>query len=533
LSQWVDTSGCVDQVINKYKFSASNVAVGTISKSPAYAVGADDVGQCFSVGGVTTGATAGLYYNGAATAVVGTKVVKAGDSVTIGINASSAGSYSGFIQRSAPGTDGTCPNVAPLNGVTRVQKYTTSNGYSVGGTVTGLATGQNLTLLNNGGNAIAVAANGKFKFTTTFGIGAAYDVTVGTQPLSQTCTVSKGTGTISGTSIQTIEVTCLGTWNLSVLAGNGTAGHVDGPALSSTFSYLKGMAVDKVGNIYVSDKDYIRKITVNGTVSTFAGTGLAGNTNSSPSQSSFNFPQSLVFDSNGNLFVADSANNMIRKITAAGVVSTFAGSGVFASIDGNGTNASFAGPNGLAIDTKNNLYVTDHDTGAVRKITTTGVVTTVPWSSQLIGTGPNGTAISVRPGYLVSLKADASDNLYLSDWGNHVVWKVSSGGVVSVLANPSGNTFGNTYAPMDAIPDNQGNVYVTDWTNHGIYLITAAGVVTKILGTGNQAGCAAGMGTTSAYLYWPATLGLGANGSLYIGDQYCNVVYKATPVGGN
>ena len=72
LSQWVDTSGCVDQVINKYKFSASNVAVGTVSKSPAYTIGADDVGQCFSVGGVTTGATAGLYYNGGATAVVGT-----------------------------------------------------------------------------------------------------------------------------------------------------------------------------------------------------------------------------------------------------------------------------------------------------------------------------------------------------------------------------------------------------------------------------------------------------------------------------
>ena len=120
----MDTSGCVDQVINKYKFSASNVAVGTVSKSPAYAVGADDVGQCFSVGGVTTGATAGLYYNGAATAVVGTKVVKAGDSVTIGINASSAGSYSGFIQRSAPAANGTCPNLVPSTGVTRVQRYT-------------------------------------------------------------------------------------------------------------------------------------------------------------------------------------------------------------------------------------------------------------------------------------------------------------------------------------------------------------------------------------------------------------------------
>jgi hypothetical protein len=128
LTPWLDSSGGVDQVIDKFKYVASNVAVGTLSKSPAYTVGADDVGQCFSVGGVTTGATAGLYYNGAATAVVGTKLVKGGDSVTIGINASSAGSYSGFIQRSAPAANGVCPTTAPTSGLVRVQKYTVTGG---------------------------------------------------------------------------------------------------------------------------------------------------------------------------------------------------------------------------------------------------------------------------------------------------------------------------------------------------------------------------------------------------------------------
>jgi hypothetical protein len=96
--------------------------VGTLSKSPAYTVGADDIGQCFSVGGVTTAATAGLYYNGASTAVVGTQIVKAGDSVTIALSASSSGAYAGFIQRSAP-ANGKCPNVAPTSGLTRIVKY--------------------------------------------------------------------------------------------------------------------------------------------------------------------------------------------------------------------------------------------------------------------------------------------------------------------------------------------------------------------------------------------------------------------------
>jgi hypothetical protein len=206
LSQWVDTSGCVDQVINKYKFSANNIAVGTVSKSPAYKVGDDDVGQCFSVGGATTGATVGLYYNGAATAVVGTQLVKAGDSVAIGINAGAAGTNTGFIQRSAPAANGTCPTVVPLNGLTRVGKYTTNSGFTVAGTVTGLTTGQSVTLLYNGDNAQTISVDGNFTFLTN---GVAYAITVGTQPSGQKCTVENGSGNLlSNVPFQNISVIC-------------------------------------------------------------------------------------------------------------------------------------------------------------------------------------------------------------------------------------------------------------------------------------------------------------------------------------
>lgn len=124
LSQWVDTSGCVDQVIDKYKFSASNVAVGAVSKSPAYIVGPDDVGQCFSVGGVSGGATASLYYNGAATAVAATQLAKLGDRMELGLSVpSTTGTISAFIQRSAPVAYGTCPTSAPSGQAIRLQKY--------------------------------------------------------------------------------------------------------------------------------------------------------------------------------------------------------------------------------------------------------------------------------------------------------------------------------------------------------------------------------------------------------------------------
>jgi len=124
LSQWVDTSGCADQVINKYKFTATSVAVGIESKSPAYIAGPDDVGQCFSVGGVSAGATAKLYYKGNNTAVTATQKVVLGDSLTVGVSASFAGSSSAFIQRSAPSTAGACTATVPSSGLTRVHKYT-------------------------------------------------------------------------------------------------------------------------------------------------------------------------------------------------------------------------------------------------------------------------------------------------------------------------------------------------------------------------------------------------------------------------
>ena len=208
LAQWVDTSGCVDQVINKYKFSSNNLVVNTLSKSPAYVAGPDDVGQCFSVGGVTTGASAGLYYKGGSTPIVGTQKVALGDSMSIGLTANTSGSFTGYIQRSAAAANGTCPSVVPGGGLTRVLKYTTVNGYTVGGTVSGLTGGQSVTLLNNGGNAVTVSANGAFAFSSTLPANGSYTVTVGTQPNNETCAVTNGTGTITSNSVSNVSVVC-------------------------------------------------------------------------------------------------------------------------------------------------------------------------------------------------------------------------------------------------------------------------------------------------------------------------------------
>jgi hypothetical protein len=208
LSQWVDSSGCVDKVIDKFKFSASDVKTNAETKSPTYVAGPDDVGQCFSVGDATSGTTAKLYYKGSTAAVVGTQKAVLGDSFTLGISAGSSGNYSAFIRRSAPSVSGLCPSVVPISGLVRVQKYTaTIPAYTIGGTVTGLAAGQSLTLLNNGDSALTVNANGPFTFATTLTSGSAYKLTVGKQPTGQTCFIASDAGTVSA-NINNAVVMC-------------------------------------------------------------------------------------------------------------------------------------------------------------------------------------------------------------------------------------------------------------------------------------------------------------------------------------
>jgi hypothetical protein len=127
LTPWVDSSGGTDLVVDKYKSSSTSAVVNTVSKSAAYTAGSDDAGTCFSVGTVTNGATGALYVTttgatATTTAYTAPVLVTKGQTVALGLTASAAGSYAGFIQRSAA-TSGVCPTTTPTTGTTRLQKY--------------------------------------------------------------------------------------------------------------------------------------------------------------------------------------------------------------------------------------------------------------------------------------------------------------------------------------------------------------------------------------------------------------------------
>jgi len=320
---------------------------------------------------------------------------------------------------------------------------------------------------------------------------------------------------------------------VTTLAGQaGVTGATNATGTNASFNYPAGVAVDALGNVYVADtsNNMIRKITAGGVVETLAGTvGVTGATNATGTAASFNMPVGIAVDSAGNLYVADKGNNMIRKITSGGVVTTLAGSGAFGFANGTGTAAVFLDPDGVAVDTNGNVYVGDSCNDMIRKITSTGVVTTLAGSGTAGFVNGTGTAASFfEPG---GVAVDSSGNVYVGDVGNSVIRKITPGGVVTTLAGSGSVGFANGpatvamfYEPYDIAVDSGGNVYVADAGNNMIRKITSNGVVTTLAGGGpccavNAFGIAASFGA-------PSGVAVDTSENVYVADEGDNLIRK-------
>jgi len=326
---------------------------------------------------------------------------------------------------------------------------------------------------------------------------------------------------------------------INTLAGYSGQGYADGPAAQARFFQPLGAAIDGSGNIFVADTSNhtIRKVTPDGAVTTIAGlAGISGSVDGAGANARFNQPQGIAVGPSGNIYVGDTGNNTIRMITPAGVVTTFAGRpGVAGSGNGSGTNAFFSQPAGVAVDNGGNLYVADYGNSTIRKITSGGSVSTFAGTPGSIGTNNgSGTAQFYLP---QGIAVDGSGTVYVADTANHSIRKITSGGSVSTIAGSPG-TFGSSdvgsgqfYQPTGIAVDGSGTIFVADTLNQTIRKITSGGGVSTVAGLAGGFGF--GDGANNNVRFWnPSAVTVGA-GYVLVVDSGNGTLRKLTQSGPN
>ncbi len=300
------------------------------------------------------------------------------------------------------------------------------------------------------------------------------------------------------------------------------------------------VAVDGLGNVYAAElsSSDIRKITPDGVNTLFAGQPGSRSGSTDGTVRHLVGPQGAAVDGTGNLYVADSSSNLIFKITAGGVVTTLAGTaGVAGSADGTGAAARFYGPWGIAVDGSGNVYVADYGNCAIRKITPDGVVTTIAGTAGVCGSA-DGTGAAAQFYYPYGVAVDGSGNVYVADLGNNTIRKITPDGVVTTIAGTAGvcgsadgtGAAAQFCGPTGIAVDRWGAVYVADSNNNTIRQIAPKGMVTTVAGTAGVAGSADGAGA-AAQFFCPLGVAVDRSGYVYVADSWNSTIRKITPKG--
>jgi len=326
---------------------------------------------------------------------------------------------------------------------------------------------------------------------------------------------------------------------VTTVAGTGGIGSRDGLGSAAGFFAPLGLARDAGGNIYVADSynQTIRRVAPDGTVTTIAGlAGIRGSVDGVGSEARFMFPHSVAVDPAGNVYVSDNSNHTIRKITPARVVGTLAGlAGQAGSANGALSAARFYVPNGIAADEAGNLYVADSGNHTIRKVSRDGVVTTVAGVPGSSGTA-DGFGTAARFNFPFGLALDAAGNLYITDTNNSTIRRMATSGEVTTLvgqAGVPGSTDGiggaaRLFGPEGISVDAAGNLYFVDAGNQLVRMVTPAGAVTT-LGGGGVLGNADGLGTQARF-FTPRGIVADAIGNLWITDYYNNTIRRGGQV---
>jgi sugar lactone lactonase YvrE len=386
-----------------------------------------------------------------------------------------------------------------------------------------------------GGNITTVAGTGTAGFT---GDGAA--------ATSAELYYPQGVG-VSGTKVYVadsdnyrIRLFTVG-GNINTVAGNGS---YNLPTLLSgmppqgvVLYYPFGVNVDSSGNVFANDTyDYMVRELVKSSdlVNFFAGTGTGGFTGDGglATKAELNYNDGVAEDSKGNIYIADTNNCAIRMVNTAGNISTFAGIGQRCAYTGDGgpaTSAELYYPSGVAVDSKDNVYIADTYNQVIREVTS-GTINTIAGIGSRGGySGDGGSATSSQLYYPYGVSVDGSGNVFIADTYNCRIREVSiATGVISTVAGTGSCTYtGDGPATEEAVNNPQGirvdanaNLFIADTNNQRLRWVSAGGVMTTFAGTATAGYLGDGGVATSAELYYPTGITEDSSGNFLVADQY-------------
>ncbi|MEO8416017.1 MAG: T9SS type A sorting domain-containing protein [Ginsengibacter sp.] len=339
---------------------------------------------------------------------------------------------------------------------------------------------------------------------------------------------------------------------ITTVAGNGT-GTYNGdniPALQAQF-LPEAIAVDKFGNIYISDLDdsRVRKIDNNGIITTVAGTGVRNfSGDGGPAiNAELNYNWGIALDSALNLFIVDDGESRVRKVTNDGIINTIAGIDVVNGGGYNGDNilainARFDHPSYVALDDTGNIYVSDQG-ARIRKIDTNGIITTIAGTGVYGYSGDGGLAVNAEIGPPYGIALDKKGNIYFVDADTSVIRKIDKNGFISTFAGKGHAGYNGDGGPASAASLNNpatlavamdGTIYVADAGNHAIRKVDTLGIITTIIGDGTPGFSGDGGLAKNAKLYFPAGVAFDNAGNLFIADygnaRIRKVTFAALPI---
>ena len=337
---------------------------------------------------------------------------------------------------------------------------------------------------------------------------------------------------------------------ITIVAGTGADGYSGdgGQAIQAEFSGPDGITIDNFGNLYVTDEqnNRIRRVDPSGTITTVAGSGEVGfaGDDGPATEAALDQPNDVAVDGDGNIYISDSGNQRIRRVDTRGVITTVVGTGRsgfsgdnepdargFAGDNVPATEANLQNPACLTVDAAGNIYVCDGDNNRIRKIDTSGTITTIAGYGVRTYSRDGVLATETEIGYPSSMVMDGDGNIYFHDGFNYRIRRIDTNGIITTVAGTGEEGYGGDGGPATEAQigftgglalDSAGNLYLADASNGRVRRVDTDGIITTIAGTDVTLEYGNSRPAAESGLAYPTDVAVDSDGNIYIADSNDN-----------